>query len=117
MSVELAMKRFRSGLAPGRLAIALVAGLAAAGATASAQQQNPQAPLRQACAADFKSLCSGVQPGGGRIKACLREHADQLSPSCKSALVDAAASRQAKPSAGQLARSGRPLRRCCRRDR
>src|SRR5437763_273876 len=31
-------------------------------------------PVLKACAADIKSLCQGVQPGGGRIIACVKEH-------------------------------------------
>ncbi|HTO97162.1 MAG TPA: cysteine rich repeat-containing protein [Myxococcales bacterium] len=35
------------------------------------------------CVEDAKRLCSGVQPGQGRIAACLKEHKDQLSSGCK----------------------------------
>lgn len=35
------------------------------------------------CMDDAKKLCAGVQPGEGRIAACLKEHKDQLSPACK----------------------------------
>ena len=45
--------------------------------------------MRQACAGDIKNVCAGVQPGGGRIAACLREKESQLSESCKSARVAA----------------------------
>ena len=41
--------------------------------------------LRVACADDAKKLCAGVQPGGGRIVACLKEHKDSLSDGCKQA--------------------------------
>jgi hypothetical protein len=34
------------------------------------------------CEADIKRLCGDVQPGGGRIQACLKEHAKDLSPEC-----------------------------------
>jgi len=47
-------------------------------------QQNLDA-LRSACAADAQKLCAGVQPGGGRIVACLKEHKDSLSDRCKQA--------------------------------
>jgi Cysteine rich repeat len=38
---------------------------------------------RGPCAADVQKFCSGVQPGGGRIAACLKEHQADLSPACK----------------------------------
>jgi hypothetical protein len=46
--------------------------------------------IRSACESDIKSLCAGVQPGGGRIKQCIKEHRDQLSGSCKQALMEQA---------------------------
>jgi hypothetical protein len=67
-------------------ALALFSGLCVAAQAASAQQPGALA-LQQACAADFKSLCSNVQPGGGRIIACLRQNADKLSPDCQKALA------------------------------
>jgi hypothetical protein len=44
---------------------------------------------RAACANDIQSLCSGVQPGGGRILACLKEHQDKVSDGCKKAVQKA----------------------------
>jgi hypothetical protein len=41
------------------------------------------------CAADRRTLCGGVQPGGGRIVRCLARNAAQLSPQCRAALADA----------------------------
>jgi len=41
--------------------------------------------IRAACAGDAQKLCAGVQPGGGRIVACLKEHKDSLSDRCKQA--------------------------------
>jgi hypothetical protein len=43
--------------------------------------------LREACAEDYRRLCWGVPPGGGRIVLCLNAHADQLSQGCFQALT------------------------------
>ena len=43
------------------------------------------AAIRAACTADAKKFCAGVQPGGGRVVACLKEHKDELSDRCKKA--------------------------------
>lgn len=82
------MKRF--------LVLAAVAALAAPAALA--QPTDP----RTACLADVQKLCQGVQRGGGRILQCLKQHDDQLSPACKSALAAAIAARkQGNPPPGQ----------------
>jgi hypothetical protein len=52
-------------------------------------QAAPSTQLRQACSADARSLCSGIVPGGGRIKQCMIEKRDQLSQPCKDALMGA----------------------------
>src|ERR1041385_799129 len=56
--------------------------------TQSANGQDMNA-LRAACGADVQKLCAGVQPGGGRILACLKQHKDQVSDSCKNAIMGA----------------------------
>lgn len=53
--------------------------------------------MRGACRADIEQLCSGVEPGGGRIAQCLREHADRVSDTCKSAMSQARANRRNHP--------------------
>ncbi|HLQ27371.1 MAG TPA: cysteine rich repeat-containing protein [Acidiferrobacterales bacterium] len=35
------------------------------------------------CAADAKKLCKDVQPGGGRIAQCMKQHETELSQACK----------------------------------
>ncbi|MFS8037812.1 cysteine rich repeat-containing protein [Xanthobacter sp. AM11] len=47
--------------------------------------------LRTACEADVKKLCSGIQPGGGRLIQCLRQHQADVSPTCKDGLASLAA--------------------------
>ena len=62
--------------------------------TPPAQQPPAQQPSRQAmadaqkaCASDIKTLCPDVQPGGGRILACLKEHKESVSDPCKQAIM------------------------------
>jgi hypothetical protein len=45
--------------------------------------------MRRSCGGDYRSYCSGVQPGGGRAIACLSENEARLSPSCRGALAEA----------------------------
>jgi cysteine rich repeat protein len=45
-------------------------------------------PMQGACKPDIQSLCGSVQPGGGRIRDCMREHRAQLSAACKVAIAD-----------------------------
>lgn len=40
---------------------------------------------RQACKADYSRLCSGISPGGGRVRKCLNDNFDALSAACKQA--------------------------------
>jgi Golgi apparatus protein 1 len=42
--------------------------------------------LTDGCRGDFKSYCSSVTPGEGRLAFCLVAHADKRSPQCESAL-------------------------------
>jgi hypothetical protein len=44
---------------------------------------------------DVKSLCAGVQPGDGRIKACIKSHFSDVSAPCQAMLVKGAASSKA----------------------
>ena len=58
--------------------------------TSSAQTASPQASAaRTACASDVQKLCAGVQTGGGRILACLKQHKDEVSDGCKQAILAA----------------------------
>lgn len=38
------------------------------------------------CRADVQKLCPNVQPGGGRIVACLKQNIDSVSDACKQRL-------------------------------
>ncbi len=59
-------------------------------APAQAQGKNPRAAaVAQACRSDLNQYCAGVQPGGGRIVACLKANESKLSAGCQSAFVSA----------------------------
>jgi len=47
--------------------------------------------MRSACGADVRTLCAGVDPGGGRILQCLISNASSLSPDCRAVLSEFAA--------------------------
>lgn len=77
---------------------ATVATAPAAGAAAApAMVLRPMRPreelmvLRSACGPDVRSLCGGVQPGGGHIAQCLARNVASLSPACRSVLAQFAA--------------------------
>ena len=42
----------------------------------------------QECEADIENYCSDVEAGDGRILACLDSHSENVSDSCKQAVVD-----------------------------
>lgn len=58
-------------------------------------QQGRGKQVREACQADYKALCSDVQPGGGRVLKCFEEHREQVSKECRAALEQARAARDA----------------------
>jgi hypothetical protein len=109
------LERNMASLSPAcqRAVTAVSAGAAPRGATSSSAAPAPAAPqsagtvqsvapmsprqelmvLRQSCGGDFRSYCSGVPLGGGRAIACLRAHADALSPQCWEALSAARSGR------------------------
>jgi len=81
-----------------KLSIMAAVAALAVGGTAFAQQPAPggggggaspemaaaRQAMREACAADFKTLCDGKQ--GREAFMCLRENADKASPACKDAM-------------------------------
>jgi hypothetical protein len=73
-----------------------------------------QTAAMKACGGDVKSLCAGIQPGDGRVKACIKSHVSDVSAPCQAVLLKAAAISKAcsadvkkicadvKPSAGRI---------------
>jgi len=57
----------------------------------SATSGMAQSTAMKACAGDIKSLCAGIQPGDGRVKACIKSHFSDVSGPCQAVLVRAAA--------------------------
>jgi hypothetical protein len=45
--------------------------------------------LHRACGMDYRTYCSAVPFGGGRVIECLRENGPSLSRQCRSALISA----------------------------
>ena len=56
---------------------------------AQAVSSQASADAQAACASDVQKLCAGVQSGGGRIIACLKQHQAEVSDGCKQAIVKA----------------------------
>ena len=80
------------------LAGGLMAGLTVTAATAQPMMHGGgqgNGELRAACASDVQTLCPGIPPGGGQLKACLKAHSDKVSMGCKKALVEAKRARAA----------------------
>ena len=83
------MEDIRNARAACRRSVKVVlGGLLLVGLTAIAQPAEAQVSgaMREACRADYQKFCATLQPGGGRIRQCMLENADRLSPQCKDAL-------------------------------
>jgi hypothetical protein len=65
-----------------RFGLVMLTALLLSGSVAMAQQ----AP----CAGDIKKLCAGIQPGEGRIKACIKSHLTNLSQTCEDRILTVA---------------------------
>jgi hypothetical protein len=58
-------------------------------APASAMAQG--AAVRQACGPEIELHCAGVQPGEGRLRACVKENFAAFSEPCKQAMLSSVA--------------------------
>ena len=68
-----------------RLAIASLMLAAPVGAMAQG------AAVRQACGPEIQQHCAGVEPGEGRLRACVKEHFAAFSEPCKQAMLSSVA--------------------------
>ena len=66
-----------------RSGFVILTALLLSGSAAVAQAGKP-------CADDIKKLCAGIQPGEGRIKACIKSHLTELSPTCQDVVLTVA---------------------------
>lgn len=80
--------------------------LAMATGASAAQNARP-------CAEDAAKLCQGMQPSGGRVAKCLKEHSSELSPACKDSMAKTKARAKAKAKSFKQA-CGEDARKFCR---
>src|SRR6516225_5705312 len=73
----------KSKVAGMRSGFVILTALLLSGSAAVAQTGKP-------CADDIKKLCAGIQPGEGRIKACIKSHLTELSPTCQDVVLTVA---------------------------
>ena len=72
--------------------------IVAAGVVVAAIMLGAPGPLGQgACVRDIKALCANIQPGGGRIRDCMKEHRAALSASCKVEIANRMLERADRP--------------------
>jgi len=86
-----------AGLASVSTALAMAS---SAQAQLSPQMRSEAIALMRVCRGDYDRLCAGVQPGGGRVLACLQNHASQLSAACGQAVPRAQSLRDSATAAG-----------------
>ena len=67
-----------------RTGLVILTALLLSGSAAMAQQAG------KPCAGDIKTLCSGIQPGEGRLKACIKSHLTELSETCNDRVLTVA---------------------------
>jgi hypothetical protein len=68
-----------------RLSLLFFFGILQVAPLAWAQDNAALAVLRTGCTDDAQKFCANVEPGGGRILQCLKDHKDSLSDVCKQA--------------------------------
>lgn len=87
------IEKFCKGIPPGEGKIAMClkqnqTGLSPACKIHIAKTEEALKEVDKACEDDIHQHCAGVQPGGGRIKECLKAHKHQLSLKCKLTIAE-----------------------------
>jgi hypothetical protein len=72
---------------PCQSALAALGGGATGVEPAPPPQTRGELGIIRACAADIRTLCGDVPPGGGRLVACLARNTSELRPECRAALA------------------------------
>jgi Cysteine rich repeat len=89
-------------LAAALVAIAATAPSIAGAQTISTEMRNEALSLMLVCHGDYCKLCSDVQPGGGRVLACLQSHGNQLTAACAGAMPRAEALKNSAINSGVM---------------
>ena len=72
-----------------KAALVLTLGVFSAGVLAQSELERlerEKGAIEEYCRDDVERLCAGVEPGGGRIIKCLKEHKEEMSVGCAKAL-------------------------------
>jgi hypothetical protein len=77
----------------GRIALAATIVLGTGFTVGSAMAQGRQA-IMEHCREDLAKFCSSVQPGGGRMKPCIKQNFRSFSPGCQAVLRDMVAEKK-----------------------
>lgn len=76
------------------LVLAIALGRGAIGTALAQPTGLRDSAIAKACGVDVRKHCRGVEPGGGRVVACLQSHEAELSVACKAQLPQAAQCQQ-----------------------
>jgi hypothetical protein len=66
--------------------LVLVAAFTVPALAAESKMEHELQALKAHCGPDIERLCPKVEPGAGRLKACLTKHKEQISVGCAQAL-------------------------------
>jgi hypothetical protein len=74
-----------------RAGLMTVIGVCSLSVLAQETQRQASANVSTDCKEDLQTFCKNVDPGGGRLLACLQANYERLAANCKSALTAAGA--------------------------